>query len=146
MAIDTSANMALSEPDFPPLAIKGIGSFRRLDNLKRLQVPLPFLLGFQPDESNAKLADILPRNIEVLTITDALYFQLEWDWSDIELLEVIEFWLQDWRSATPHLKTFHLFLWHTDSTEWGPGRRQQLQDLGAKAGVGIEITKYLCDR
>jgi hypothetical protein len=145
VAIDASADKSRADPDFPPLTVKGIGSFRRLHNLKQLQVPLPFLLGFQPDVANMKLAEILPRGIEILTITDDLYFQTDWEWSDIQLYEVLALWLQDWKSFTPHLKKAHLLLELADSMEWGPEMREKLKDLGAEAGIEIEITKVAGD-
>ncbi|KAL2859376.1 hypothetical protein BJX68DRAFT_261816 [Aspergillus pseudodeflectus] len=131
--------MSRAEPELPPLTITGIGALRRLHNVKRLQVPLPFLLGFQAGEPGTTLSKVLPRTIEVLTITDALYFQPEWKWSDDDLLEAISLWLGDWRKTTPHLRRFHLLL-GADLTEWGPAKRQQLKDLGPKAGVEIEAT------
>ncbi|KAL3444233.1 hypothetical protein BJX65DRAFT_297718 [Aspergillus insuetus] len=105
ITIHASADMSQAETEFPPLTITGLGAFRRLDNLKRLQVPLPFLLGFQVGEQpGAMLSQVPPRSIEVLTMTNALYLQQEWEWSDDE--------------ATPHLKRFNLLLEIVDLTEW----------------------------
>ena len=117
-------------------------AFRDLDMLKKLEVPLPFLMGFSPFESNMnRLAEALPKNIEWLIITDNLYLQEQWEWRDVDLLEVLRLWLQDWKKSTPRLRGFHLFLKVMDYEEWGPAMRQALRDLCAQSGIQIEITK-----
>lgn len=110
--------------------------------LKNLEVPLPFLLEFSPSGSGVmRLEERLPPSIEFLTITDDLYLQEEWEWWDVDLLQVLIVWLQDWRSCTPHLRGFHLFLKMMDYEEWGPTMRQELKDLSTQAGIRVEITK-----
>lgn len=113
--------------------------------LRDLQVPLPFLLGFSSRSSNKKLGDILPVNIKRLTINDDLCPQYEWDWLDVEVLEALRvWWFEDrgWKRTTPRLEVFHLLLEKMDfELYWEPPMRQRLRELGAQAGVRIEITK-----
>ncbi|KAK7415738.1 hypothetical protein QQX98_005651 [Neonectria punicea] len=140
LTISAASDMARAEPEFPPLRVTGrFNAFRSLTALKRLEVPLPFLLGFSP--SMKLLSDVLPPNIEFLTITDDLYLQEEWEWRDVHLWQVLRSWLQDWRTSTPHLRGFRLFLKIMDYEEWGTPMRQELRGLGAQVGVQIGITK-----
>ncbi|KAK7430495.1 hypothetical protein QQZ08_003014 [Neonectria magnoliae] len=143
LTISAASDMVRAEPEFPPLRITGqFNAFRNLTALKRLEVPLPFLLGFSPSRPDMKLlSDVLPPNIEFLTITDDLYLQQEWEWRDVHLLQVLRSWLQDWRTSTPHLRGFRLLLKIMDYEEWGPPMRQELRDLGSQVGVQIKITK-----
>jgi hypothetical protein len=48
--------------------------------LKKLEVPIPFVLGLFPSASNVVcLEEALPRNIQWLTLTDDLCCQQEWE-------------------------------------------------------------------
>ncbi|KAJ5472721.1 hypothetical protein N7530_006722 [Penicillium desertorum] len=83
--------------------------FSGLDNLKRLQVPIPFLLGFSPSASKANhLAVALPTSLEWLALTDGLCLneQWMWQWETDYLLEGIRSWLQNWKRHTPYLWGF----------------------------------------
>ncbi|KAF7125710.1 hypothetical protein CNMCM5793_002003 [Aspergillus hiratsukae] len=64
------------------------------DMLKRLQVPWPFLVGFAQDTTK-QLQDVIPRNIEFLSITDDLNPENDdrivaewppWEWRDSAIL------------------------------------------------------------
>ncbi|KAH7176996.1 hypothetical protein EDB81DRAFT_864382 [Dactylonectria macrodidyma] len=130
LTIYAGTDMSRAEPEFPPVQIEGNSNvFSALDVLEKLEVPLPFLLGFSPSDSDTiRLGERLPTSIQFLTITDDLYLQEEWAWRDTEVLQVIRLWLQDWRNLTPHLRKFHLLL-------------KELQDLGTEAEIEVEITK-----
>ncbi|KAH7128004.1 hypothetical protein B0J13DRAFT_564827 [Dactylonectria estremocensis] len=143
LTITAATDMSRAEPDFPPVQITGnFNIFANLNVLKRIEVPLPFLLGFSPWGSDRiRLAERLPPSIEVLTITDDLYLQDEWMWRDVDLLQTLRLWLEDWRKTTPCLQKFHLLLKMMDYEDWGPEMRQELEDLGTKVGIEIEITK-----
>jgi hypothetical protein len=130
--------------------IKIVGSLQRMvgfDKLKRLQVPWPFLVGFAQDMMK-RLQDVIPRNIEYLTITDDLRLQNEdgmvdelprWEWTDDAMLGLLQSWLKDWKSCTPHLRGITLLLSWNDDNEWSPSMRDQLRELGAHAGVPLEL-------
>ena len=120
-----------------------------LDMLKRLQVPLAFLVGFAHDTTK-RLQDMIPRNIEFLSITYDLRDQNDsylkpdwpiWDWRDYAVLGLLQSWLEDWKVCTPHLRGISLVLeWVDDfGDEWNPSMRQQLRELGTQTGVQLEI-------
>ncbi|RHZ62282.1 uncharacterized protein CDV56_103761 [Aspergillus thermomutatus] len=66
----------------PELTFSGsFKTFSGLHRLKKLEVPIPFLLGFSPRAPNVVcLEEALPKNIEWLTVTDDLCYQQEWEW------------------------------------------------------------------
>ncbi|KPM43773.1 hypothetical protein AK830_g2802 [Neonectria ditissima] len=143
LTISARSGSRRARPDFLPLRVAGKSTaFSHLRVLKSLSVPLPFLLGFSPDGADTKLLrDVLPPNLEFLTITDDLYLQDEWQWRDADFLQVLGLWLQDWRTSTPRLRGFRLFSKTMDYDEWGPPMRQKVKELGIQAGVPVEITK-----
>ncbi|KAK2811106.1 hypothetical protein FQN50_002442 [Emmonsiellopsis sp. PD_5] len=147
LTITASTDMAEGYIELPPLQLKGpFIAFRHLDALKRLELPLPLLMGYSIAEPSITcLAEALPKNIEYLTTTDDMCFNPDWDWPDTDWLEVIRTWLENWRDTTPNLREFHLYLKILDFDGWGPGMRQNLRDVGAKAGVRIKITKLAGD-
>ncbi|KAJ5381235.1 uncharacterized protein N7496_003663 [Penicillium cataractarum] len=132
--------------------IKMEGSLRAMvdwEMLKRLQVPWAFLVGFAQDKVK-RLQDFIPRNIELLTITDDLRLQNDdemvpewprWEWEDHVIVELIRAWLHNWKAYTPHLHclTLILSLIMEDFGEWPPSIRQHFMELGAQAGVQVEI-------
>ncbi|CAG8265455.1 unnamed protein product [Penicillium salamii] len=122
------------------------GSFRvfsGLDNLKTLQVPIPFLLGFSSSESKEhNLPVALPPSLEWLTLTDCLSLDPQWMWqleSDY-LLEAIRSWLQNWKRHTPNLRGFRLLGSVIKERDWKPAMIQGLRDLGAQTGIQVQIT------
>lgn len=143
LTITATSDLSRAEPQYPHLGINGrLSPFTNLDMLKRLEVPLPFLRGFSIfDSAVTCIEQTLPRNIEFVTITDDLRCQDEWEWQDDDLFDDIRGWLQDWRESTPHLRGIHLYFYVIDYGEWDPLMRQKLRDLGAEAGVLVEITK-----
>jgi hypothetical protein len=117
--------------------------FSGLHTLKRLEVPIPFLLGFFPSMSNANLlAAALPRSLEWLTLTDGLCMQeqWEWEWETDYLLEAIRSWLQNWKRYTPHLRGFCLLGSVMEARDWKSTMIQGLRDLGAQSGIEVQIT------
>ncbi|RYP45987.1 hypothetical protein DL768_007737 [Monosporascus sp. mg162] len=146
LSISAISERHRAEPELPPLKMKGSWEpITGFDKLRRLEVPLPFLVGYTPGITK-RLEDGMPRNIEFLTITDDLYEQEEYEWPtvDLDLLEAIRSWLGNWRSSTPHLRGIRLLLRKMDA-EWGPPMRYQLRELCAQAGIQVEITKFARD-
>ncbi|KAK2781625.1 hypothetical protein FQN52_001402 [Onygenales sp. PD_12] len=147
LTITASTDAATGDIELPPLPLKGpFTAFKHLDALKHLELPLPLLMGFSIAEPRiTRLAEALPKNIEYLTTTDDMCFDPKWDWPDTDWLEVIRTWLENWKETTPNLRGFHLLLKILDFNDWGPEMRQNLRDVGAKAGVRIRITKLAGD-
>ncbi|PYI14914.1 hypothetical protein BO99DRAFT_343837 [Aspergillus violaceofuscus CBS 115571] len=136
-------------------AVKMEGSLRTMvefDKLKRLQIPLAFLVGFAQDTTK-RLHDVLPRNIEYLSLTDELGLQNNdgffetwpmYEWQDFALLILLRTWLKDWRTYTPHLRSVSLVYDELDTYqgEWPPELRHQLTDLGTQAGVQLDLVEW----
>ena len=140
LTITADIFISKSETESPTVEIKGsLEGIVDFDGLKRMRIPVPFLVGFSINPSK-RLADVLPRNIEFLTITDDLFLIRQYEWHDVDILGIIGTWLQDWKTSTPNLQGFHLFVQEVND-EWGPTMRQQLRELCTGAGVQVEITK-----
>ncbi|KAE8377162.1 hypothetical protein BDV26DRAFT_293462 [Aspergillus bertholletiae] len=125
------------------------------DKLKRLQIPWSFLVGFT-QKTTKRWQDLMPRNIEVLVITDDLRDENEdgiepeypeWEWDHPSMLGVLQSWMKNWKAYTPHLRRISLVLtmiygWRDECCPW---LRQQLIELGAQVGVQfdvIDLTEY----
>lgn len=124
----------------PPLRVTGqFKAFSNFDALKHLEIPLVFLLGFSPSAPNIpRLKDVLPKNLDMLIVTDDLSDGEEWDWTDIDLLANMRLWLEDWKN--PHPRTF--FYVHSKVNhymEWGSEARLELRKLGAQVGMHVQV-------
>ncbi|OQD78002.1 hypothetical protein PENANT_c101G06084 [Penicillium antarcticum] len=117
--------------------------FSGLCTLKRLEVPIAFLLGFSPSTSKANsLAVGLPRSLEWLTLTDGLCMQEQWEW-EMEtdyFLEAIGSWLRNWKRYTPNLRGFCLLGGVMEAQDWEPDMIQGLRDLGTQSEIEVQIT------
>jgi hypothetical protein len=150
LTILAELNCAAGVPSFPAIKTEGsLHAMVNLDMLKRLQVPLAFLVGFAQDTTK-RLQDMIPRNIEFLSITYDLreqndsYLKPEWpiwEWRDYAVLGLLQLWLEDWKACTPHLRGISLVLEYVDDSfdEWNPSMREQLRELGAQASVQLEL-------
>jgi hypothetical protein len=142
LSIDASVDMSHAETEFLTLAITGLGAFRRLDNLRRRHVPLPFLLGFEAGMPGETISQVLPESIEVPAVTDALYLQVEWNGRMTTFCGIYPFGCgTDARLGTARLKVFYLLLKFVDLTEWGPAKRQEIKDLGTRVAVEVGVRK-----
>ncbi|KAK3935293.1 hypothetical protein QBC46DRAFT_422900 [Diplogelasinospora grovesii] len=117
------------------------GSLRALvqcDKLKSLEAPWPFLMGWLP-EGAMQLKDVMPRNIEFLTITDDMSLEDDYKWHDDDAkLQKIQSWLENWRTHTPHLRCVALGI--RDSSDYGWDEiRDEFKELSARVGMRIEV-------
>ncbi|KAF2227848.1 hypothetical protein BDZ85DRAFT_8490 [Elsinoe ampelina] len=134
----------------PELDISGsFAGLRDLTRLKKLEIPIAFLLGFQPSTSN-RIADILPENLEQLTIRDDLYepivneFRHEvWlsKWDDDAMFEAIVLWIEDVGRTQPLLGRLHLKIDEMQEGEWLPAMQERLVQLGRQNGVAISVRR-----
>ncbi|GES59955.1 hypothetical protein ATEIFO6365_0002028600 [Aspergillus terreus] len=150
LTITADCQPGVNEDFFPGL--QTVGSLKALvnfDQIKTLQIPWAFLVGFAQDETK-RLQDVIPRNIVFLTITDDLALQnsdyLEeewplWEWEDYAILGLLKSWLREWTRWTPHLSRITLLLsWiDTDTNQWSPRAREQLRELSAQVGIPLEF-------
>jgi hypothetical protein len=133
--------------------LKTEGSLRVMVNfvmLKRLHISWAFLVGFAQNTTK-RLQDVIPQNIEFLTITNDLCIQncdqMEpqwpaWEWEDHAILSLLRSWLKEWKPCTPHLWGISMEWVDEGFDEWGPDMRQRLRDLGIHAGVQLEISIF----
>ncbi|KAJ5758325.1 uncharacterized protein N7511_007019 [Penicillium nucicola] len=144
LTITAGSNGYKADIEEPELQFSGsFKVFSELYTLKRLEVPIPFLLGFFPSISKANfLAVALPKSLIWLTLTDGLCMQeqWEWEWKTDYLLEVIRSWLQNWKRYTPNLQGFCLLGSVMKARDWKPDMIQGLRDLGAQSGIEVQIT------
>lgn len=130
--------------------------------LKRYEINLEFLLGSVSSPCHRlryyprfgrilQFERIVPKNIEVLTLTD----DKELEWQNCVNYHVvfmaIQSWLGGWRTSTPHLQSIRLLLMYDyqefDSTPTRDAHkldrtmRLHFDRLSAKAGVGIEVRR-----
>lgn len=147
---DCQPAAAVGDQFFPGL--EAVGSLKALvnfDQIRTLQIPLAFLVGFAQDETK-RLLDFIPRRVEFTTITDDLALQncdyLEeewplWEWEDYAILGLLESWLREWKHCTPHLRRITLRLsWiDTDTNQWSPTARERFWDLSAQYGIPLEF-------
>lgn len=128
----------IGDIESPPVEIVGtLGAFANLPHLQELQVPLAFLVGFEPKPAAPlRLADTVPSNIEVLTITDDLVHLLtKYLWDEDLVVDLVEEFLQNLQETHPRLR--RLVLWLSDE-EWLPGLKDRLNE--AFVQVPLQIT------
>lgn len=145
LTITAGSDVSQADPEPPELKFRGsFKTFSGLHMLKKLEVPILFLLGFSPSAPNVVcLKDALPKNIEWLNFTDDLGFQQEWEWEweTLYLLGAIRSWLQDWKISTPHLQGFCLLSKVMKVRDWDPTFIQGLKDIGFQSGIQVQITE-----
>ena len=136
--------------NLPGLKTEGsLSAMVNMENLRTLQVPWAFLVGFAQDTTK-RLQNVLPRYLEHLTITYDLCLQNdeqmepewpEFEWEDHAILDLLKSWLQDREAFTPNLRGISLGLARdeTDDYEWDPIMRHQLTALGVQTGVSFEV-------
>ncbi|KAJ5431203.1 hypothetical protein N7445_008935 [Penicillium cf. griseofulvum] len=146
------AEVQLGGNDINLPGIKTEGSLSamvNMENLRILQVPLAFLVGFAQDTTK-RLQNVLPRYLEHLTITYDLCLQNdeqmepdwpEFEWEDHAVLGLLKSWLEDRKAFAPNLRGISLRLARNETAdeEWDPIMRHQLTELGAQAGVPLDV-------
>ena len=130
----------------PTVYIKGsLKALIGFDCLRKLSVPWVFLVGWSRD-AGIRLADVIPRYIQDLTITDDLGALDDYDeWGQgTDVMPVLELWLRNWKLSTPNLRKFTFYL-EFASWEWGPVMRNTLLEVCNQYGVIAEIVKIHAD-
>ena len=143
--------MVVYRPFRPP--IKFMGSLRGIvyfDNIKKFKAPWAMLVGLAKDTTK-RVQDAIPRNVERVTITDDLATRLlslkpggpGWEWDDLSMIELLEYWLKEWRECTPRLRWIVLesIVLHLQPEQWGNEARARLMDLGTRFGVLVDFVE-----
>lgn len=132
--------------NLPAVEIRGSlsGLTSGFGRLKKLTVPQTLLLGFSMDPA-LRIEAALPSSLEFLTLTDDLCLHDEYEWEDQDVFMILQSWLLETLStATPHLQGLELYLKDTDDN-WNLPLRDRLEELCAKVGVQLKITKLRRD-
>jgi hypothetical protein len=128
--------------EFPPLTVQGsLKGMTEFDKLRKFTVPLTFLMGFSADFTK-RIEDHLPRSLEFLTITDNLSLHYQYDWWDHELLSVLETWLENFQTSTPHLCGITLSIEYTHDN-WNHPIGEEFQGLCSRVGIRFEAIQLL---
>lgn len=125
----------------PRLNIRGsLSSLREFMKLKSVDLPLVFLVAaWQPNRAKP-FAESLPRDLEHLTVRTQLLEQEDYEWTGSPILDALRPWLKVWRDYTPNMRVFHLMV-DLDHWEWTASMRDELVELGATAGLHIQVTE-----
>ncbi|KAH8895207.1 hypothetical protein GQ53DRAFT_743966 [Thozetella sp. PMI_491] len=146
LTITAATRMSSGQLEYPPITVQGsFAALTKFDALKRLEAPLPFLMGSMSPDGAQELCRSLPRNLEELCLTDDLYLQEEYGWGGEHFWTAIRVWMENWKASTPRFRKFHLLLRMMDYDDWDPEERRVLRELGVRVGVQVEITKLAGD-
>ncbi|OKP01432.1 hypothetical protein PENSUB_7422 [Penicillium subrubescens] len=146
---DVQPAAAVGDQFYPGLqAVGSLTALSKFDRIKKLQIPLAFLVGLAEDRTK-RLQDVISRNVEFLTITDDLGLQncdyleewLLWEWKNYTILELLESFMRE--GTTPYLKRITLLLeWiDSDTNQWSTRAKEQLQGLSVQTGIPLEIVE-----
>lgn len=155
--------MELHDIDYPAVGVKGsLQNLVNLNHVKRLQIPLVFLVGFVRGGKKS-IHNLLPRSIESLRLTydlseheggyphhEPIIDMPEWEWSDGDVFNFLESWLSVWESCTPYLREIILdveCLWDLPDGSpdedhigvWNTVMRQRVDDLSIQTGITIWV-------
>lgn len=121
----------------PPVEIVGtLRALGDLPHLQELQIPLAFLVGFEPKPA-LRLANTVPTSIEALTITDDLVQLLtRYRWDGDLVADLVEAFLQDLPRTHPNLR--RLVMWLIDD-EWLPRLKERLDETFVQMALQINI-------
>lgn len=150
LTLSAEVSIGGSDPFYPAVKLEGsLHAMAQFGGLKKLQIPWPLLAGFEKDTTK-RLRDFVPKNIESLVITDDLRLQNEdkmdrslpeWEWTHSTIVDVLQSWLKDWKTCTPHLRRISLvisvLLYEPD--DWSTKLTHQLRDLSTQTGVHVEL-------
>lgn len=121
----------------PPVEIVGtLGALVDLPHLQKFQIPLAFLVGFEPKPA-LRLTNTVPTSIEALTITDDLVQLLtRYLWDGDLVADLVEAFLQGLPATHPRLR--RLVMWLIDD-EWLPRLKERLGEAFVQMALQIDI-------
>ncbi|KAM7206957.1 hypothetical protein V8F33_000056 [Rhypophila sp. PSN 637] len=152
--LSISAVVRCTGPDI--ITIKGSdlrATFSPFNALRRLQIPLAFLVGFSPPPDGALTPWSLPRTLEHLILTD----DISWRWRTEDVESLFREWLLGispgetnrpppqgqayWEPYTPNLKTIHLVTRESEDypnyERYNHPHQMELRCIAELAGVKI---------
>jgi hypothetical protein len=148
--LNISAEVGMGGNDcwYPGVIIKdSLHQIADLDHVKRLKIPLAFLVGFAQDTSKT-LQNKIPKNLEFLTLTYDLGIQEdpempEFDWEDWAVLGLLQSWLEGWKSCTPRLRGITLVVENLLELigAWDSDMMFQLSELSIQTGIQLDLIR-----
>ncbi|KAL2879008.1 hypothetical protein SGCOL_005707 [Colletotrichum sp. CLE4] len=132
-----------------PWGIRGsLGSLKDFSRLTCLSISLPVLLGWET-KGPSKLADVLPEGLQVLTITNEMFFWWHYQWDDLDWEEddpVVPMWqsleakIVEYLKGRPrHLKELRLEISMVGEEQRAEELKANLIAQGSDAGVNVTV-------
>lgn len=144
-----SLRASMEEGDWqekPPISLKGsLRQLTQLHYLRQLQAPLEYLVASFDAGSGIPFADVLPINLESLTITDN--FEGSWlvyNWTDSKTYLRIAQWLGNPSRPQRRVRKLILSFEQTDD-QWLPDAREAFVELCKCHNVEGSVRKTLLD-
>ena len=125
------------------ISVKGqLGPLQVFSRLRKLKAPIVTLLGWSPDKFNSlRLAEVLPRGLTHLGLTDDLSDQYTYEWNKGLVLGELNAFLDVWRSVTPDLQAMEF--WMSWEEEEAQKIEPELRRKCEKAGVLCTFPEYV---
>jgi hypothetical protein len=128
-----------------PIPLRVQGSARglsRFNQLKKLMIPLVFITGFSIPIQDS-LEACLPRNLESLTLTDDLFYDIDINeqWDELGHTSALVPWLANVGTSTPRLRKLCLVLENDENCidYEAIDVRNEIRELASRAGIELEI-------
>lgn len=130
-----------------PLRLRVQGSLRALagfDGLKHVTISLAFITGFSLPATES-IEKCLPRNLESLTLTDDLYYDVDMDdqWDEVGYTRALLPWLANVEATTPRFQKLCLLSGYTENEIETKDVRTEIRQLASQAGIDFEIRDCL---
>lgn len=136
-----SAACHMSNADLAPPALTIAGSLDKLTQLaklKNLTLPLPFLVGFSPEEPRL-LGSVIPTHIESFIIRNDLVLQEENEMDAVTVFGAVKLWLESIQESMPSRQGMTLALKSLDEEDWSFDLRVSLTELCHALGIKVEL-------
>jgi hypothetical protein len=102
---------------------------------------LPFLVGLSRDEwYSVRIEDALPKSLRWLMITSDMMDDEQFQWTNSDVLDLFQRWLEDWKNLTPDLQGVQFHRNQSFYKLWGPAVKKDYVDLGTRAGISIVVS------
>lgn len=145
MDLTITADLYILDGEDPPAMNGSLEAIVNFNKLKRFEVPQVMMNGRFTPPMVKPFAQILPKNIESIIITEKLKGWAEPELGDTDLVEPLRAWLSSWKMPTPNLQSISVLVWASDY-EWGPEIRKELKEICDGAGISLDITTLTFDQ
>ena len=139
LTILAAPDLISSKPGEEDVTFKGsLKGLHNLEMLKTFKVPLPFVVGYTGNPMHS-LQEIMPKNVEFLTLTDDLCMRDDDEFEDCIHFHALKQLLMD--PLPSHIRSIHLLLKTTGiERSWTATTQHEIVQLCDNAGVHFEVT------